>query len=59
MYEFKTSPSPQPMSVVGLDDVVRRVRQVASSKTYRNNAALTVIKILEAADMLKPEVTDA
>jgi len=47
------------MSVVGLDDVVRRVRQVASSKTYRNNAALTVIKVLEAADMLKPEVTDA
>jgi len=43
--------------VVGLRDVAVIARQVAQSKTYRDNAALMAIKVLDAADMLRP-VTD-
>lgn len=43
-----------PICVVGLHDVAVIARQVAHSKTYRDNAALTTIKVLSAADMLRP-----
>lgn len=40
------------MSVYGLEEVVPLVRALASSKTYRNSAALTAINVLDAAGML-------
>jgi hypothetical protein len=42
-----------PIRVVGLAKVATIVRKVATSKTYRNNAALTAIKVLDAAGMLR------
>lgn len=41
-----------PIRVVGIRDVAHVARKVAASKTYRDNAALTAIKVLEAAGML-------
>jgi len=46
-----------PVRVVGLTEVATIARRVAVSKTYRDNAALTAIKVLDAAGMLQP--TDA
>jgi len=46
-----------PVRVVGLTEVATIARRVAASKTYRDNAALTAIKVLDAAGMLQP--TDA
>jgi hypothetical protein len=43
-----------PIQVFGADDVVRTVRHVAGSKTYRDNAALAALKVLEAAGALTP-----
>ncbi len=43
--------------MVGLTEVATIARRVAVSKTYRDNAALTAIKVLDAAGMLQP--TDA
>ena len=40
--------------VVGVDEVVARVRQVATKKQYRDNAALVALKVLDAAGALKP-----
>jgi len=40
--------------VVGLSEVATTARRVAVSKTYRDNAALTAIKVLDAAGMLQP-----
>jgi hypothetical protein len=42
-----------PIRVVGLHDVAVTAREVARSRTYRDNAALTAIKVLDAADMLR------
>lgn len=47
-----------PIRVVGLHDVAVIAREVAQSKTYRDNAALTAIKVLDAAHMLRT-VADA
>lgn len=42
------------ISVHGRDAVALAARQVANSKTYRDNPALVAIKVLEAAGMLTP-----
>jgi hypothetical protein len=42
------------IKVVGLDEVATAARRVAGSKAYRDNPALVAIKVLEAAQMLKP-----
>lgn len=47
-----------PIKVVGLDEVAAVARRVADSKTYRDNPALVAIKVLEAAQMLKPRASD-
>jgi hypothetical protein len=44
----------RPIKVVDVDEVVARVRQVASKKQYRDNAALVALKVLDAAGALKP-----
>jgi len=43
-----------PIRVVSLSEVATTARRVAVSKTYRGNAALTAIKVLDAAGMLQP-----
>jgi hypothetical protein len=43
-----------PIRVVGLAEVATTARRVAASKEYRDNAALTAIKVLGAAGMLCP-----
>lgn len=43
-----------PIRVFGLTDIVAAARQVAASKTYRDNPALVAIKVMEAARMLVP-----
>jgi hypothetical protein len=47
-----------PIQVVGVEDVVARVRAVASSKQYRDNAALVAMKVLEAAGALNLALPD-
>lgn len=42
-----------PISVIGAREVVERVRTVASSKTYRDNAVLASLKLLDAAGALR------
>lgn len=42
-----------PIKVIGVDEVVARVRDVASSKQYRDNAALVAMKVMEAAGAVK------
>jgi hypothetical protein len=44
--------------VVGVEEVVARVRQVATRKQYRDNAALVALKVLDAAGALKPSDDD-
>jgi hypothetical protein len=46
------------IKVVGLDEVAAAARRVAGSKAYRDNPALVAIKVLEAAQMLKPVASD-
>ncbi|MFD4639772.1 hypothetical protein ACFWN2_20825 [Lentzea sp. NPDC058436] len=43
-----------PIRVFGLQDIVATARQVASSKTYRDNPALVAMKVMDAAGMLTP-----
>lgn len=43
-----------PIKVYGVAEVVEIVRRVASSKQYRDDAALVALKVLEAAGHLKP-----
>jgi hypothetical protein len=43
-----------PIRVFGLPDIIATARQVASSKTYRDNPALVAMKVMEAAGMLVP-----
>ena len=43
-----------PIRVFNLADVAVVARRVAESKTYRDSAALTAIKVLSAAGMLSP-----
>lgn len=46
-----------PVAVVGAREVVDAVRAVASSKTYRDNAVLASLKLLDAAGALRPVET--
>ena len=48
-----------PIKVVGVNEVVARVRDVASSKQYRDNAALVAMKVMEAAGVLKVTLPEA
>lgn len=41
-----------PIEVYGLLDVIRLVRKVAGSKTYRDNPVLVTMKVLDAAGLL-------
>jgi hypothetical protein len=41
-----------PVQVIGVEDVVDRVRQVAQTKQYRDSAALVIMKLLDAAGVL-------
>ncbi len=41
-----------PIKVIAVDEVVGLVREVASSKQYRDNAALVAMKVMEAAGVL-------
>lgn len=41
-----------PIEVYGLPDVIQVVRSVAGSKTYRDNAVLVTMKVLDAAGLL-------
>jgi hypothetical protein len=43
------------IKVFGLDQVVRRVREVASQTEYRDNPVLVTMKVLDAAGMLLAE----
>jgi hypothetical protein len=43
-----------PIRVVGVTEVVEVVRRVASSKQYRDDAALVALKVLDAAGHLVP-----
>jgi hypothetical protein len=43
-----------PIKVIGVDEVVARVREVATRKQYRDNAALVALKVLDAAGALRP-----
>jgi hypothetical protein len=43
-----------PIKVIGVDEVVTRVREVATRKQYRDNAALVALKVLDAARALRP-----
>lgn len=47
-----------PIKVVDGDEVVQRVRKVASKSQYRDNAALVAIKVLEAVGALNPSEPD-
>jgi hypothetical protein len=46
------------IQVVGVNDVVAKVRTVASSTQYRDNAALVAMKVLEAAGALNLALPD-
>lgn len=48
-----------PLRVYGLEDVVQAVREVASSKTYRDNPVLVTLKVLDAAGLLIETDTSA
>lgn len=39
-----------PIAVIGAEDVVSRVRELAASGTYRDNAVLATLKVLDAVD---------
>jgi hypothetical protein len=41
-----------PIQVIGVEDVVARVRQVAQTNQYRDSAALVTMKLLDAAGVL-------
>lgn len=46
------------IKVVGVEEVVARVQEVATKKQYRDNAALVALKVLDAAGALRPVSTD-
>lgn len=48
-----------PIRVVGLAEVATIARRVATRTQYRDNAALTAIKVLDAAGMLHPPEPEA
>jgi hypothetical protein len=41
-----------PIEVYGLGDVIQLVRAAAGSKTYRDNAVLVTMKVLDTAGLL-------
>jgi hypothetical protein len=43
-----------PIRVIAVDEVVDKVRTVATATQYRDNAALVALKVLDAAGVLKP-----
>jgi hypothetical protein len=43
----------------GLKDVIDAVRTAAASKTYRNNRVLVMMKVLDAAGLLRDTDTSA
>jgi hypothetical protein len=43
-----------PIKVIAVDEVVAKVRAVATATQYRDNAALVALKVLDAAGALKP-----
>lgn len=43
-----------PIKVVAVDAVVAKVREVAAMSRYRDDAALVALKVLEAADAMRP-----
>ncbi|MBU3995408.1 MAG: hypothetical protein KKF42_06470 [Actinobacteria bacterium] len=45
--------SGQPLAVVGADEVVEKVREVARSKQYRDHPVLATLKVLEATGAMK------
>lgn len=45
-----------PIQVIGVEDVVNRVRQVAQTNQYRDSAALVTMKLLDAAGVLTFDV---
>jgi hypothetical protein len=47
-----------PIQVIGVEDVVARVRQVAETKQYRDSAALVTMKLLDAAGVLAFDLPD-
>lgn len=47
-----------PIEVIGLDDVVTRVRSAAGHKQYRDNPVLVTMKVLEAAGLLRLRLPD-
>lgn len=48
-----------PIKVVGVREIVGKVREVAAVKQYRDNAALVAMKVLDAAGVLAIEMPDA
>jgi hypothetical protein len=46
------------IQVVGLDEVVSRVRAAAAHKQYRDNPVLVTMKVLEAAGLLRHALPD-
>jgi hypothetical protein len=47
-----------PIEVIGLDEVVARVRAAAAHKQYRDNPVLVTMKVLEAAGLLRLRLPD-
>jgi hypothetical protein len=47
-----------PIEVMGLGDVVDRVRAAAAHSQYRDNPVLVTMKVLEAAGLLTLELPD-
>jgi hypothetical protein len=47
-----------PIGVIGLEEVVRKVRLAAERKQYRDNAALVAVKVLAEAGQLIPLEND-
>lgn len=48
-----------PIAVYSLDSVSAVARELARSKTYRDNAALMTVKVLDAAGMLKDSAAES
>jgi hypothetical protein len=49
---YETDRRRGPIEVVDVHQVVARVRAIAESRQYRDNAALVALKVLEAAGVL-------
>lgn len=48
-----------PIKIVGLEEVVRKVREAAKASRYRDNAALVAVKVLAEAGQLVESEEDA